>query len=139
MKIVFAIFLALLMLITNVEIALATHYCDGEAVKTSISVGHDDIDCGMNRMEASCEEESDSPTVKSKNCCENKYAELSTKDDYNGLTPATSSVEFQFIAVFVATYFNLYSFNASTEAGYANYSPPLLALDIPVVIQSFLI
>ncbi|MHB1279442.1 MAG: HYC_CC_PP family protein [Bacteroidia bacterium] len=139
MKSVFAIFLAMLMLITNVQIALATHYCDGEAVKTSIYVGHGDIDCGMSDQDAFCEKEYNPPAVKSKNCCENKYAELSIEDDYKNPSFVKAVPDVQFIAAFIITYLNLYSFDPSIEAGYSHYSPPLLDLDIPVLIQSFLI
>ena len=140
MKKFFAIFLALLMLTTNVGITFATHYCGGKAVKTSISLGHDDLDCGMADMDASpCKDQSDSPAVKRKSCCENQYTQLSIEDDYNNPAVVKTAVDFQFVAVFVVTYLNLYSFNASTEAEYSNYSPPLLDLDIPVLIQSFLI
>lgn len=139
MKQVFAIFLALLMLTTNVGITFATHYCGGKAVKTSISLGHDNLDCGMADMDTPCEESPDSPVVKNKNCCENQYTQISIEDDYNNPAVVKTAVDFQFLAVFVVTYLNLYSFNASTEAEYSNYSPPLLDLDIPVLIQSFLI
>jgi hypothetical protein len=139
MKQVLAIFLALLMLTTNVGITFATHYCGGKAVKTTLSLGQDDIDCGMADMDTPCENPSESPTVKRKNCCENKYTQVTIEGDYNTPAVVKTAVDFQFIAVFVVTYINLYSFNASTEAEYTGYSPPLLALDIPVLIQSFLI
>jgi hypothetical protein len=139
MKSVVAIFLALLMLTTNVGIAFAVHYCEGKAVKTSISLGHDDLDCGMADIDAPCQNPYESPTVKQKNCCENQYTQISIEDDYNNPAVVKTAIDFQFVAVFVVTYLSLYSFNASTEAEYQNYSPPLLDLDIPVLIQSFLI
>ena len=139
MKQVFAIFLSLLMLTTNVGITFATHYCGGKAVKTSISLGQDDLDCGMANMDTPCKDQPKSPTIKRKNCCENQYTQISIEDDYNNPAVVKAPVDFQFVAVFVVTYFNLYSFNASTEAEYTGYSPPLLDLDIPVLIQSFLI
>jgi len=139
MKQVFAIFLVLMLLTANVGITLATHYCGGKAVKNSISLGHDDIDCGMANMDTPCENNPNSPTIKRKNCCENKYTQVSIEDDYNNPVVVKALVDYQFVAVFVVTYFNLYSFNASTEAEYTDYSPPLLDFDIPILIQSFLI
>jgi len=127
------------MLTTNVGITFATHYCGGKAVKTSISLGHDDLDCGMADMDTPCEDPPDSPVVKNKNCCENQYTQISIEDDYNNPAVVKTAADFQFVAAFVISYINLYSFDASTEAEYQNYSPPLLDLDIPVLIQSFLI
>ena len=138
MKRVFAIFLSLLMLTTNVSLTFATHYCRGKAVKTQVSIlGHSDIGCGMEGDSKSCDN-SQMPSITS-NCCQDKFVELSIEDDYSNPAIITTNVDFQFVAAFVISYINLYSFDASNEAEYLNYSPPLLKQDIPVLIQSFLI
>lgn len=139
MKRTFSIFLSLLILTTNVGITFAAHYCEGKVVKTSISFWEDSINCGMTDMSQPCENESQSSTVKRKSCCENTFVQLKIEDNYNTPTIAKSTVDFNFIVAFLTTHINLYSCNASTEAEYLKYSPPLLTLDIPVLIQSFLI
>ena len=139
MKKVLAIFLSILMLTSNVGITFATHYCGGKAVKTSIMLGQEDLSCGMTEMELSCEKHPESPTVTSKSCCENQYVQFEIEDDYNSSTIVETPVQIDFVAAFIISYINLYSFDASAEAEYLNYAPPLLDLDIPVLIQSFLL
>lgn len=139
MKKIFAILFSLLILLTNVGITFATHFCGGKAIKTAVSLGTSDISCGMISIDQSCENRPPSDMINAKACCENTYVQLKIKDNYQTKEVFKSTINFQFIAVFIVTYLNLYSFNASTEAEYSNYSPPLLDLDIPVLIQSFLI
>jgi len=50
MRRVFAIFFALLLLVTNSGVAFASHYCGGKAVKTNISFGQNELSCGMPEM-----------------------------------------------------------------------------------------
>ena len=139
MKKVLAIFLSMLMLTSNVGITFATHYCGGKAVKTSIMLGQEDLSCGMAEMESSCKNHSQTPTIQSKGCCENQYVQFEIEDDYNSQATVEIPVDYNFVAAFVISYINLYSFDASAEAEYLNYAPPLLDLDIPVLIQSFLL
>lgn len=139
MKKVLAIFLSMLMLTSNVGITFATHYCGGKAVKTSVMLGQEDLSCGMTDMETPCKNQPQSPTVKSKGCCENQYVQFEIEDDYNSSTVVETPVQMDFVAAFIISYINLYSFDASAEAEYLNYAPPLLDLDIPVLIQSFLL
>jgi len=138
MKKVFAIFLALLMLTTNVGMSFATHYCGGRAVKTSITFSkHLDIGCGMEKM-SDCEN-GQSPSVKS-NCCQDKFVDLKIQDEFN--TPKTfksNKVIYKFVAAFLVSVTHLYFSEFTVKTDYLNYIPPLLSADIPVFIQSFLI
>ena len=138
MKRVFAIFLALLMLTTNVGLSFATHYCGGRAVKTSITFSkHSDMGCGMEKM-SDCENEQ-APAVKS-NCCQDKFIDLKIQDDFN--TPKifkSNKVNYKFVATFLVSIAHLYFSEFTVKTDYLNYIPPLLSIDIPVLIQSFLI
>ena len=127
------------MLTTNVGITFATHYCGGKAVKTSISLGQDDLDCGMSNMDTPCKDQPKSPTIKRKSCCENQYTQISIDDDYNQTAVETLNVDFKFIAVFITSYINFYSFNNTKKPEYLAYSPPLLDHDVQVMNQTFLI
>ena len=139
MKRVLAIFLALLMLSTSVGFTFVTHYCGGKAVKTSLLLGRDEIGCGMTDMDLSCDDQSASSSIKSKGCCENKYTQISNVDGCNAPAVINALFDFQPIAVLAGAYRIPHSFNDSEKADYLNYSPPLPDLDIPVLIQSFLI
>jgi len=139
MKKIFAIFLALLVIITNLGITFATHYCSGKAVKTAISLGHDDISCGMAAMDSPCDDHSPLPAVKRSGCCENEFVQLKIADDYNTPVLVKANIDFPFVAAFITSYINLYEIEGLRQTRFFNYSPPLLSLDIPVHIQSFLI
>lgn len=138
MKKAFTIFLSLLMLVSNTGLIFATHYCGGKAVKSGIILGHDSIGCGMEDTDNSCENQSQSPFIKS-NCCQNQYVQLQIEDSYNSPTVIESPVDFNFITILIVSYINLYSFDGLVQTHFLNYAPPLLDLDIPVLIQSFLL
>lgn len=92
MKRIISISLGLLMLVSNVGFTMNTHFCGGEAVETSFSIGLHNPDCGMPDMDRDCEtipytEEQ----IKSKPCCENQHQLLHL--DENADVQATS-VEF---------------------------------------------
>lgn len=139
MRKILSIFFALLILTTNVGTTFATHYCGGKAVKSSISFGEDALSCGMANEGQYCENNSQTPSVQSKNCCENHYLQLKVKGDYNSPSTVKSRVDFNFVLDFTGISSKFFSFYTLTEVNYLNYSPPLLNLDIPVLIQSFLI
>lgn len=139
MRKILSIFFALLILTTNVGTTFAIHYCGGKAVKSSISFGQDVLSCGMTSDNQSCENNSQLPTVQTKNCCENHYIQLKVNGDYSMPAIIKSHIDFNFVVDFADMSSKLYSYNASTEVNYLNCSPPLLNLDIPVWIQSFLI
>ena len=54
MKKAFSIFLAILMLVSSTGIAANTHFCGGEAVERTLSLGIEHLDCGMAETEQSC-------------------------------------------------------------------------------------
>ena len=137
-KRILAICHVLLLLTSNVGLTFATHYCGGKAVKTDVSfIGQSDIGCGMEGKDNSCDNP-EMPSIKS-NCCQNKFVEVSVEDDFSSPKIVKSSVDYKFVAAFAISYINLYSLDASAEVEYLNYLPPLLDLDIPVLIQSFLL
>lgn len=81
---------------------------------------------------------SQKPEVKKKPCCENKYQSLDTEDDFKP-TIVQSSVNVEFVAAFIVTFLHLPLSSTDEELQYANYSPPLIDQDIPVLHQVFLI
>jgi len=138
MKRAFTIFLAMLMLTTFVGATFATHYCGGKAVKKEFFLfGLFDIGCGMGEKDNSCDNP-EMPSMKS-NCCQNKFMELAIEDDFNSPKIIKSTFEYNLVSAFVISYINRYSFDALEQAEYLNYSPPLLNLVTPVLVQSFLL
>ncbi|MDN5214585.1 hypothetical protein QQ020_21070 [Fulvivirgaceae bacterium BMA12] len=126
------ILLALLLLLTTSGITLNKHYCMGRL--KSIAVFHKAESCmpemAMEGDDKSC----------AKSCCEDVSEELKVTD-LNKVTfgfdlsptwhpfavshPLT--VDFDFISLIIS------------RSSYLNYKPPLIDLDIPTLVQSFLL
>lgn len=138
MKRILSILLAILMLTTNMSITFATHYCGGKAVKSSISFGHDELSCGMAKMdEKACDEGDHGQKITRKGCCENKYTTLSVDDDYSNPGVVSPNLDFKFVAVFVVVYINNYFFDKEESNSFIAYSPPLIEQDRSVLFQVF--
>jgi len=127
--------LAALLLVVNMSLTFSTHYCGGEAVETSISLGKADVGCGMEDTSA---DDCDSPTdgVISKNCCSNEYYTLSLDEDYKENTAQEISTLKTIVATPGEVNSNLFVAPESSNRLVA-YSPPLVERDITVMHQVF--
>lgn len=138
MKQIFAIFLSVLFLSLNVGGIASYHYWGGELASSAFTIGSADVGCGMEEEESFC----DSPfaqTIAEKSCCENEYVQLELDEEYHKTTLDIPDFDYNFLACFVISYVNQYSFDFTKKAEYLEYSPPLLGRDILVLNQSFLI
>lgn len=138
MKSAFSIFFALLLLTSHVSLSFATHYCGGEAFATSINIlGNKSPGCSMQGegME-DCTNESG---IQNKSCCEDDAATLQIKDQYTSNSSVALSNSLVFLSSFISTYIYLNQHTDSFTFDTDHYDPPVLELDIPVLIQSFLI
>ena len=139
MKRTIAIFLSSLVLLSNMGLTFATHYCSGFAVKSQVMLGHHALDCGMAGMDAECESTpSEMELLVSKSCCDNQYQTLDTDDEYtSGHVLELPSPEFlvAFLEVFV---YNFFQTNIE-QSNLAHYKPPLLEFNLPVLNQVFLL
>ncbi|MGL1885177.1 MAG: hypothetical protein OCD76_01585 [Reichenbachiella sp.] len=138
MKKIISISLAFILLLSNAGFAVATHYCGGQAVKSSIVLGNAMIDCGM-KMDKECEsKETIGIQISKTPCCQNEYQSLDVEDDYKQ-SVLRSNVNIEFIAAFINSFILTPLFADSNESEYANYSPPFLESDIPTLHQVFLL
>ena len=130
---VIAISLALILLISNIGLALGTHFCCGEAVESQLMVGHNH----MPDMEKDCPENGDH--LETEACCEDKYQALQIEDDYKSGFVQTNNLDL--VIAFVQVFLNL-NFPEKTEQDFLTYlkSSPLQAdKDIIILVQSFLL
>lgn len=119
--------------------AVATHYCGGLAVESQLVFGHEALDCGMANMDKDCEiPPLEGMHLTKKPCCQNEYQSLNLEDDFKP-TITQSTVNVEFVAAFIISFLQLPLFSTNEESQYANYSPPLIDQDIPVLHQVFLI
>ncbi|HCQ14908.1 MAG TPA: hypothetical protein DIU20_01525 [Cryomorphaceae bacterium] len=138
MKKVFSIFLAILMLVSNIGIAANTHFCGGEAAEHTLSLGIEHLDCGMAEMETSCSSENGFDSLKAKPCCDNQHDLLQLDEDAT-LIQFSPEINKTFIAAFIHSFVVQIFYFVEKESFYLNYSPPLLKQDVQVLFQSFLI
>ncbi|HQS04439.1 hypothetical protein [Daejeonella sp.] len=137
MKRIFAMIFAVLLLTTSVGFSFTAHYCGGKVFKKSLSfLGDSSQACNMQELEnKAC---SNLSGIQNKPCCEDHVATIQIKDQYQSHSSALSN-DLVFLAGFTTTYFYLTGQHNAAPVVSNHYLPPLLALDIPVIIQSFLI
>lgn len=131
-----AISLALVLLTSNVGLAMVTHFCGGQAVKSQLVIGHGNLDCGMADMNMATEQKSTGMDYASSGCCEDQYQSFEIEDDFNHLQ---LSINLDFVAAFVHAFLDVVVLSEEDHPQYAHYSPPLLLRDIPILNQTFII
>ncbi len=140
-KKIIAISLLLILLLSNVGLSVATHYCGGHAVKSGLSLGGSALDCGMSeRSAASPECDRSGNHLKPERCCENYRQVLQTDDNHS---PDVISAVLDIAFGLVPHHYDflskkLFSREKSPKAFFYP-PPPLPARDVQVLFQSFLI
>ncbi len=139
MKSIVSVSLALLLLVANVGFSMNTHFCGGEAVETSFSIGLHNPDCGMDNMDEACEanlpiEEQIMPQP----CCENQH-QLMQLDENAAIQSLTVSTNFVFLVAFIHAFVQPILFADQSFTQNAFYDTPLPDKDIQVLFQTFLI
>lgn len=138
MKGFLSILLSVLLLAGSTGITIATHFCAGHAVKSKVQLGHTDLDCGMN-MDSECPSDNSSDYIlKSDNCCENHFQSIEA-DEMIKAQMAFKAVNLPFFIAFAYTLFDLITPEEQLPVLAGEYAPPILAQDIPVLYQSFLL
>ncbi len=126
------------MLASNIGIAANTHFCGGEAVERTISLGFEHLDCGMAEVKAKCSENDENEQLRPKPCCENQHELLQLDDEFDAKQSA-SQVNKTFLAAFIHTFIDQIFSPVEKSTSYLNYSPPILEQDVQILFQTFLI
>ena len=126
------------MISSQLGLMVGTHFCGGEAVKSELSVGKANLDCGMEEM-GSCENTDAKDSVESKPCCDNQYLSLDVDNEYNSQQNLTVD-QLKLVVVATVVFFNWTEFFPLTEtSNFADIPPPPLESDFIVLFQSFLL
>ena len=136
MKKIFSTLLALLLFISNLGLAMNTHFCGGEAVETSVTLGLDNLNCGMASMEEPCE--NNQQQVKSESCCENQHDILQIDEDFE-FNSAPINLNPIFITALIHSFVQPLTFFEQKHIQYKAYDPPIPSKDVQVLYQAFLI
>ncbi|NEN23831.1 hypothetical protein G3O08_09990 [Cryomorpha ignava] len=136
MKKVSAILLALLILSSNLSIALSTHFCGGKAVKSEFSIGNYDLDCGMADMESCNDLDWNFNKIQATPCCENQHSFFKINDRYQNL----GAIDFGFIPFAIVKDFSLQVSSivqTFPKALFQTYKPPLPKQAVFILYQVF--
>lgn len=139
MKKILSVSLALIILFANIGFSMNTHFCGGEAVETSYSIGLHSPDCGMDNMDGTCE--TTPPTEEQiipQPCCENQH-QLMQLDEQATIQSGTVFTHFVFLAAFIAVFVQPVIIADHTFTQHTNYRAPLPDEDIQVLFQTFII
>ena len=139
MKKSIAIIVALFMLMTNVGLTLGTHFCGGKAVSTALQFGMNDLGCGMEDLDTSCDNHSELPGFNAMACCSDEIVQIQVINEYENSAKVTLANNIVFQNAFLICSDLLIEDADILHAEYLDYSPPLLKQDIPILISSFLI
>lgn len=139
MKKVISISLAILLLTSNLSLAIGTHYCGGLSVKTEVMLGHEHLDCGMAGMDESQNDQDDLIRFEKAPCCQNEYTSVEVAHDFKVPSQPSKTLNFEFIAAFATVFLNPLLPAAANCYSFQHYPPPLPDRDIQVLFQTFLI
>lgn len=138
MKCSLSILLSVLILIMNMSMTLTTHYCGGKAVKSLLSFGNDQLDCGINDMDSQvCLDNQQNEKIHKKKCCENKFTSLSIQKSYHKSDITLSALDVKFIATFIVVYIYNYFFRKDSKKSFLVYLSPFIQQDRSVLFQVF--
>ncbi|MBT0607306.1 HYC_CC_PP family protein [Aequorivita echinoideorum] len=137
MKQVISFSLAILLLLSSTGIGYAQHFCGGLKMDAEIAFVEKSLSCGMDMETHPCDDEK--TIAEGHLCCENQFTQINTDDSF-----AKASLDFKFDNTFVAAFVSVFVlaevelFTTSRNI-FAEYNPPPIDKDIPVLYQSFLI
>jgi hypothetical protein len=138
-KRVIALSFAVIMLASNAGFAFNTHFCGGEAVESSLSIGIAHLDCGMSEAKKDCvSNTSHENHINKKPCCENRHQVLQLDDNFE-LQSNSNTLNPVFVIAYVETFVQTIVDAPSIEIFYKDLSPPLPKQDKQVLFQSFLL
>ena len=137
MKKAISIFLSMLMLASSSGIAYAQHFCGGMEMMAGITLGQQQLSCGMDAdiPTSNC----DDTDITDHGCCDNNFTKIQTDDNF-----AKAFFDLKLDKTFIATFFSVFVLHeleiASTaKTSFADYSPPPLLQDLNILYETFLI
>lgn len=128
------------MLLSNLGLATNAHYCMGRLMESTISWGITDLQCGMEKAQASCENMSGEQQEHENmdDCCDNEHQIIQSDEE---LTTPSLLITFQPVLTAIILY--VFTVPASKDLvkhpRFNYHSPPLPVPDLQVLYQSFLI
>lgn len=138
-KKVLSIFLSFLLLFSNLGFSMNTHFCGGEPIEKSVSLGTEMLSCGMESEDSSCGNSGSlQNSFNAVPCCKDINVFLQVDDELRLKWSNSSFQNLNLVAVLPSYNFIAIS-KAKIEFAFIKYTPPLIKKNIQVLFQSFLI
>lgn len=127
------------MLGSSSGIAYAQHFCGGMEMMAVITLGQENLSCGMDSHAPDLDCNEETAIAEAHDCCENQITKINTDDNF-----AKASFDLKLHKTFEATFVSVFVFheveNASIEKTFfADYSPPPLERNFNILYETFLI
>lgn len=137
LRIILTLSLALLVVFSSLGMTITRHLCAGEV--KSLAVFSHSAACEMEQQKEKLPPCHQSPTED--DCCQDLTIVLEVEDHKSVNSPVfkLSVPDITFIAAFTVVWNSLFDLYSPAYTYVPGYSPPVLAQDIPVLVQSFLL
>jgi hypothetical protein len=99
-------------------------------------VGTTDLDCGMMKRSASCENQEAKEGFNRPDCCQNELVSLTTDDDFSSSDATRILTDFHQYTEATQQFLD-YTAPSSYAADYSKYAPPLISSDLLPILQVF--
>jgi hypothetical protein len=137
---IIAISLSLILLLSNAGLTLASHYCGGEAVGSTLMLGPGNLDCGMPEAPQNCEiPAKDTTSMEAADCCQNAFTTLEVEEQM-GMEAWNITQNSVFAVAFAISCLDILTIAPERQNfQYLNHSPPLPRAPLRILFQSFLL
>ncbi len=123
--------MAMILLVSSIGVVMHKHYCMGRLKNVALFTKADSCMSAMGLAD-------NEPCPMG--CCEDTVEEYKVDNLEKGHFTFDARPDLQLLAVFVYSVVQLNLDNETSDHNpYQNYKPPLIAQDVPVMVQSFLI
>ncbi|SNR53563.1 hypothetical protein SAMN04488009_2207 [Maribacter sedimenticola] len=129
----FSVAMALLLLLSTISWTVEKHLCMGRVL--DIAFFHSAEDCGMEAGLALL----DDASQYEKHCCDDESFTMQGQDDLNHDTFNLDFSQQVFLISFTTSYLNLFQESTDKKIVLDSYPPPILAEDLNILHQVFLI
>ncbi len=134
-----ALFFAVLLMASNVNLTMATHYCGGKAVINQLQLGITDLDCGMTGedQDTPCAYDEHTPASFDKiPCCANAFQTVDVDHEFSQAGNAVPTAPLLLIAM-AAVVLHTLEFSVADKPEFQHYFPPPPESDLRVLFQVF--
>ena len=139
MKKFLSILLAFLILISNVGIAMGTHFCGGKAVESKLMFHQKDLHCGMAKKQMVCNDHSEEEMLVKSACCENDFLDLEVDDNYNYHQSTILKLDPVIAFAFTISFLHLFGDVNAINTNYPPYKSPPLVRPFQSLFQVFIL